>query len=57
MGKVNIELNLSFLRGLAISSGVTVSALEDTAIGDIEGGDSLETTKIGWSEYPSFPQS
>jgi hypothetical protein len=35
VGKVNVELDLSFLRGLAISSGVAISALKDASIGDV----------------------
>jgi len=57
IGKVDIEMDFSFLGGLAVSSGITVGASKETAIGDIEGGDSLETTKIGWREDLSLPQS
>jgi hypothetical protein len=50
-------MDFSLLGGLAVSSGITVGASKETAIGDIEGGDSLETTKIGWREDLSLPQS
>jgi hypothetical protein len=50
-------MDLIFSGGLTISSGITVGASKETAIGDIECRDSLETTKMGWSEDLSLPQS
>ena len=56
IGEINIEIDLSCLRGLAISPGVTVSTLKKTATGDIESGNSFEATEMGRSEDPSSPQ-
>jgi hypothetical protein len=39
---------------LTISPSITVGTLEETPIGDIEGGNSLETTEMGWIEHFSL---
>ena len=46
-------MDFSLLWGLAVSSGITVGASKETAIGDIEGGDSLRQPKLaGFSTLP-----
>jgi len=47
-------MNVSFLRGLAVPSGITVSALKETPLGDVEGRDPVETAKMGWGEDRSL---
>jgi hypothetical protein len=55
--QIDIEIDLSFLGGLTVSTGITVGASKDAPIGDIEGRNSFETAKISWSEYLSSSQS
>lgn len=45
-----------FFRSLTVSRGITVSTLKKTSMGNVEGGDSFETTEMGRSKNFSFPE-
>lgn len=49
-GQIDIEINFPLWGSLTISSGITVSAPEETTIGNIEGRDSFKTTELSRSE-------
>jgi hypothetical protein len=49
-------MDLSLLGSLAVSSGITVGALKEATIGDIEGGNSLEATELSGRKYSSLSQ-
>jgi hypothetical protein len=49
-------MDLSFLRSLRISSGITVSTLKETTLCDVEGGDFAQATELSRSEDPALSE-
>ena len=50
IGEVHIEFNLSLFGGLPLPTGITITALKNTTVGHIKGGNSIEATKLRWSK-------